>query len=216
MSGQGWGPPPNQGGTPQPGQTGEWGQPPNQPGGWGQPPNQPGGWGQPPNQPPNQPGGWGPPPGGPAVAPPGPGATKYCQACGSLIDARAVDCPRCGVRQWDVGYTEPKSRPIAIVLALILGDFGIHRFYLGPIAWGVVYLVFFWTGIPGIIAWFEAIYFLTRSDEEWARTYGGPVVRSNGCAIGCLWVLALFPLIVAVLTMVAFIGVIAVDRAVSL
>ena len=26
----------------------------------------------------------------------------------------------------------------------LLGGFGIHRFYVGPISWGVVYLIFFW------------------------------------------------------------------------
>ena len=79
------------------------------------------------------------------------------------------------MRQPDVVYQEPKNRPIAILLALLLGSFGIHRFYVGPIAWGIAYLVFFWTGIPGLLAWLEAIYWLTRSDVEWAQKYGGPV-----------------------------------------
>jgi TM2 domain-containing membrane protein YozV len=121
--------------------------------------------------------------------------TKRCATCGSVIDANAADCPRCGVRQADVVYTEPKSRPIAIVLALLLGGFGIHRFYVGPISWGVAYLIFFWTGVPGFLAWMEAIYWLTRSDVEWAQKYGGPVQESSGCAIGCLWALAVLPLI---------------------
>jgi TM2 domain-containing membrane protein YozV len=92
-------------------------------------------------------------------------------------------------------YSESKSRPIAILLALLLGSFGVHRFYVGPVAWGIAYLVFFWTGIPGFLAWLEAIYWLTRSDADWARMYGGPVQQSNGCAIGCLWLVALLPLI---------------------
>jgi TM2 domain-containing membrane protein YozV len=112
-----------------------------------------------------------------------------------------VDCPRCGVRQPDAGYQETKSRPIAILLALFLGSFGIHRFYVGPIAWGVVYLIFFWTGIPGFLAWLEAIYWLTRSDVEWAEKYGGAPQESSGCALGCLWVLALLPLIGLVLAL---------------
>ena len=91
-----------------------------------------------------------------------------------------------------------KDRLVATLLALLLGAFGVHRFYLGNIAVGVVYLLFFWTGIPGLIAWLEAIYFLTRSNEDWARTYGGPVQQPNGCAIGCLWALALWPLVAIV------------------
>jgi TM2 domain-containing membrane protein YozV len=180
-----------------------WGQQPDQ-AGWGQQPQQPG-WGQPPQQPPPQ----GPQPGQqpPQWQPaPGPGGyggrTKHCPSCGSVIDAAAVDCPRCGVRQPDVVYQEPKNRPIAILLALLLGSFGIHRFYVGPISWGVVYLVFFWTGIPGFLAWLEALYWLTRSDVEWAQKYGGPVHQSNGVAIGCLWVLAILPLLMTVLAVV--------------
>ena|GEM_PF-5390647 len=81
------------------------------------------------------------------------------------------------------------------MLALLLGGFGVHRFYLGNIARGIAYLVFFWTGIPGFIAWLEALYFLTRSNEEWAQKYGGRVEQPNGLAMGCLWILALLPLI---------------------
>jgi len=105
------------------------------------------------------------------------------------------------VAQHGVVAGETKSRPLAIVLALLLGGFGVHRFYLGPIAWGIVYLVFFWTGIPGFIAWLEALYFLTRSNEEWAQKYGGQVQQPNGLAMGCLWILALLPLILIGLTL---------------
>ena len=176
--------------------------------GWGQPPNQ-SGWGQQPQQP-QMPPPQSPPPGGQQPpqwgAPPPPGgssfSSKQCPACGSVIDVNAVDCPRCGVRQPDVIYRESKSRPLAILLALLLGGFGIHRFYVGPISWGIAYLVFFWTGIPAILAWLEAIYWLTRSDVEWAQKYGGPVRESNGCAIGCLWVIALWGLVAIGLTLI--------------
>lgn len=179
--------------------------------GWGQPQGQaPYGQQPPGQQPPGQQGWTQPPPGGPTGqqppqwAPPpqaGPGGpTRYCATCGAAIDARALDCPRCGARQPDVVYQEPKNRPIAILLALLLGSFGIQRFYVGPVAWGIAYLVFFWTGIPGFLAWLEAIYWLTLSDVEWARKYGGPATESNGCAIGCLWALALLPLIGLILT----------------
>jgi TM2 domain-containing membrane protein YozV len=112
------------------------------------------------------------------------------------------------VRQPDAVSVEPKSRPIAILLALLLGQFGVHRFYVGPVSWGIAYLVFFWTGIPGILGWLEAVYWLTRSDAEWAAKYGGPVRESNGCAIGCLWVLALLPFIaLAAIVTLVFLGV---------
>jgi hypothetical protein len=46
-----------------------------------------------------------------------------------------------------------------------------------------------------LIAWVEAILYLTKSPEAWAAEYGGPVQQPNGAAVGCLWILALLPLI---------------------
>ncbi len=180
--------------------------------GWGAPSGGQPPAGQPPayqpptgQQPPDdQPPQWAPPPPSTQTGWP----TKYCPACGSTIDARAETCPRCGVGQHGVVAGETKRRPVAIVLALLLGGFGIHRFYLGNIAWGIAYLVFFWTGIPGFIAWLEALYYQTRSNEEWARLYGGPVKQPSGAAIGCLWLVALLPLILIALTIASVAGLV--------
>lgn len=65
-----------------------------------------------------------------------------------------------------------KNRIIAIILAFFLGGLGVHKFYLGRIGWGVVYLLFFWTFIPSIVAFIEFIIYLCMSDEEFARKYG--------------------------------------------
>lgn len=88
-----------------------------------------------------------------------------------------------------------KSRPVAALLAFILGGIGIHKFYLGKTVLGVIYLIFFWTGIPALIAWVEGISYLATSDESWAQRYGGPVAKAKGAAIGCLWIVALGPLL---------------------
>ena len=69
-----------------------------------------------------------------------------------------------------------KSRPVAAFLALILGSLGIHKFYLGRVGLGVLYLLFFWTYIPGIVGWIEGILYLRMSDEQWARERNQPVV----------------------------------------
>lgn len=65
-----------------------------------------------------------------------------------------------------------KSRIIAALLAFFLGGFGIHKFYLGQIGWGIVYLLFCWTFIPSIVAFIEFIIYLCTSDEDFARKYG--------------------------------------------
>ena len=94
--------------------------------------------------------------------PPPSGATKFCHACGTSIDARAEICPKCGVRQpWQAGMSgggvsgdattrTGKTKIAAALLAIFLGSFGIHKFYLGQTGKGVLYLIFFWTAIPGI------------------------------------------------------------------
>jgi TM2 domain-containing membrane protein YozV/thioredoxin-like negative regulator of GroEL len=64
-----------------------------------------------------------------------------------------------------------KNRIIAAFLAFFLGGFGLHKFYLGQIGWGVLYLVFCWTFIPGIVAFFESIGFLITSDESFNRQF---------------------------------------------
>ncbi len=54
-------------------------------------------------------------------------------------------------------YNSVKKNPTtAVLLALFLGGIGIHKFYLGQTVIGVIYLIFCWTMIPGIIAFFEA------------------------------------------------------------
>jgi TM2 domain-containing membrane protein YozV len=104
---------------------------------------------------------------------PGPAMTqqKYCSGCGALIHKDAGQCPRCGAPQADVG-SGTKSRVLAIVLALLLGGIGIHKFYLGRIGWGVLYLLFCWTFIPAIVAFIEAIIYVTMSDAAFRQKYG--------------------------------------------
>jgi len=60
---------------------------------------------------------------------------------------------------------------VAGFLALFLGNFGVHRFYLGQ-WWGVFYLLFSWTFFPAFIALVEAIVFFCADDRVWAQKYG--------------------------------------------
>lgn len=61
-----------------------------------------------------------------------------------------------------------KSRVAAGVLAILLGDIGIHKFYMGKIGMGILYLLFCWTGIPALVGLIEGIIYLTESDEKFA------------------------------------------------
>ena len=47
---------------------------------------------------------------------------------------------------------------LGVLLAIFLGGFGVHHFYLGRVGLGIVYLIFSWTGIPWILAWIECFF----------------------------------------------------------
>nr|WP_027408335.1 TM2 domain-containing protein [Anoxybacillus tepidamans] len=64
-----------------------------------------------------------------------------------------------------------KSKIVAGILAILLGGLGIHKFYLGKLGQGVLYLLFSWTGIPSIIGFIEGIVYLLKSDEEFNQKY---------------------------------------------
>lgn len=68
-----------------------------------------------------------------------------------------------------------KSKVTAAILAFFLGGFGIHKFYLGNVGLGIVYLIFCWTFIPAFIAFIEGIILICTSDAEFSRKYGSRV-----------------------------------------
>lgn len=59
-----------------------------------------------------------------------------------------------------------KSKVVAGVLGIFLGGLGIHKFYLGKIGMGILYLCFCWTGIPAVIGFIEGIIYLCSNDEN--------------------------------------------------
>lgn len=48
-----------------------------------------------------------------------------------------------------------KDTTTGVLLAVFLGGFGGHRFYMGETGLGILYLVFCWTGIPSLVAFVE-------------------------------------------------------------
>jgi TM2 domain-containing membrane protein YozV len=55
-----------------------------------------------------------------------------------------------------------KDATAAILLAFFLGSFGAHRFYLGDIGLGFLYLIFCWTLVPHLIALVECFFLPER------------------------------------------------------
>lgn len=91
---------------------------------------------------------------------------KYCHNCGEAIDIKAEICPKCGVRQ-------PVTKQVAIqdnrwlttlLLCLLLGPFGVHRFYTGHIGIGIIQLLTL--GGCGIWALIDLIIIITGGYKD--------------------------------------------------
>lgn len=104
---------------------------------------------------------------------------KKCRYCHEILDPAARPAMQHNSHHTTVtvnnngGYVRPrKSRGTAILLALFLGGIGAHKFYLGSTGLGVLYLLFCWTFIPGIIAFIEFLVYLFTSEENFHLKYG--------------------------------------------
>ena len=73
------------------------------------------------------------------------------------------------------GMQPRKSKVVAGVLGILLGVFGIHKFYLGYTGAGIVHLVLlillFTAPVSAIIGLIEGILYLVRTDEDFYETY---------------------------------------------
>ena len=76
--------------------------------------------------------------------------------------------------------TEPAPTPpipgaekklVAGILAILLGGFGVHKFYLGYTKEGVIQLLLSLVCIGGILGIIEGIIYLTKTDAEFVATY---------------------------------------------
>jgi TM2 domain-containing membrane protein YozV len=91
----------------------------------------------------------------------------YCRYCGTCIGHLDNLCPACNAGQ----NLKPRNQVVAGLLALFLGGLGMHRFYLGQ-WWGIFYFLLCWSGLPMLIAFVEAIVFLTADKQHWKSRYG--------------------------------------------
>jgi len=64
-----------------------------------------------------------------------------------------------------------KNKFVAALLALFLGAIGGHKFYLGQHGQGILYFLLSWTFIPAFIAFFEFIYLLVISEQDFDRKF---------------------------------------------
>jgi TM2 domain-containing membrane protein YozV len=64
-----------------------------------------------------------------------------------------------------------RNRTAAILMCFFGGWFGIHKFYLGKNVAGILYLVFSWTCIPALIAFFDFLGLCFMSDREFEARF---------------------------------------------
>ncbi len=89
----------------------------------------------------------------------------FCKNCGAQIDDNAVVCTNCGVavsESFNNAMVGSKNKIVAGVFALLLGNLGIHNFYLGYTKKGItqllVSLLLSWTIVAPIIIFVWVIY----------------------------------------------------------
>ena len=109
------------------------------------------------------------------------GEAKFCASCGYEISPKSINQERDQEFTATDNAIEPeivrtpgapiKERMVAGILAILLGGFGIHKFYLDDMNMGLIYLLFCWTGIPQILGLIEGIMYLTATDEEFQEKY---------------------------------------------
>ncbi len=122
---------------------------------------------------------------------------KYCTECGELIHVKAEICPKCGVRQTS---SQAVNKVALILLAFFLGGIGAHKFYVGKNWQGFFYILFCWTGIPGLIALIECIIYAFSSTESLEEKYtvsGGAGVII-GIVVGGFFIIAMIGVLAAI------------------
>jgi len=122
----------------------------------------------------------------------------FCKSCGEIIQKSAEVCPKCGVRQ-----KEGVNKVALVLLTFFLGGLGAHKFYLKKYWQGVLYFIFSWTLIPGLIAFIEFIIYAFTSEEKLREKY----TASGSIAIIIIAVGASFMFFIAIIGILAAIAI---------
>ena len=124
--------------------------------------------------------------------------SRYCTKCGAVNEDTAQYCVNCQAQLTPVsgGYKPMQSvnqgasgamtdwkalgadkKILAGILGIVVGAFGVHKFVLGYTTEGIIMLLItvltcgVFAIVPSIIGIVEGVIYLTKSDEDFVRTY---------------------------------------------
>src|SRR5687768_6115233 len=117
--------------------------------------------------------------------------TRYCTKCGAVNDDLAQFCTNCQTPLSPVssGYEPMQAvhpgamtdwkelgadkKVTAGICAILVGWLGVHKFILGYTTEGIIQLVLgiLTCGLTNILSIIEGVIYLTKSDEDFVRTY---------------------------------------------
>lgn len=75
-----------------------------------------------------------------------------------------------------------RDEVVGILLALFLGGFGIHHFYLRRTGWGILYACFCWTPFPWVLGFIEC-FFMPGRVREFNAIQAAGIAAALGIAI---------------------------------
>ncbi len=79
-----------------------------------------------------------------------------------------------------------RDEVVGVLLALFLGGFGAHHFYLGRVGLGILYLCFFWTPFPWILGFIEC-FFMPGRVREFNAIQAAGIAAALGIGIPATW-----------------------------
>ena len=75
-----------------------------------------------------------------------------------------------------------RDEVVGILLALFLGSFGLHHFYLRRTGLGILYCCFFWSGIPALLGVIEC-FFMPGRVREYNAIQAAGIAAALGIAV---------------------------------
>lgn len=113
--------------------------------------------------------------------------TRYCTKCGAINDEMAQYCTNCQAPLTSVNTVQPADpgqvidwkamgadkKMVAGILGILVGSLGVHKFVLGYTTEGLIQIAItiVTCGVGGIVGLIEGIIYLTKTDEDFVRTY---------------------------------------------